>query len=90
MLLTQHANVRCRQRAIPPLLIDLLFQFGVSESLGEGVTKLFFDKVSRRKVKAYAGQLASLLDEHLNLYAVVGIDSEVITVGHRYERVRRH
>lgn len=90
MYLTQHANVRSRQRAIPPLVIDLLLQFGVSETVGENVTKVFFDKASRRRVKAYAGPLGSLLEEHLDVYAVVGADSKVITVAHRLERLHRH
>jgi hypothetical protein len=41
-------------------------------------------------VKVYAGPLASLLEEHLDLYAVVAADSSVITVGHRLEKIRRH
>jgi hypothetical protein len=30
------------------------------------------------------------LEEHLNVYAVVAADDRLITVGHLYERVRRH
>lgn len=89
MHLTEHASKRSQQRAISPLLIDLLLKFGTSYSAGDGTSKLFFDKTSRRQVKAYAGPLARLLDEHLNLYAVVDSDSNVITVAHRLERIRR-
>lgn len=90
MNVTHHANTRSQQRAIPPMMIDLLLQFGKRESAGSGVAKLFFDKPARRRVAAYAGPLASLLDEHLDLYAVVGQDMQVITVGNRFERIRRH
>ena len=69
---------------------DLLLQFGKSESAGAGVAKMFFDKQARKRVAAYAGSFASLLDEYLDLYAVVGQDMAVITVGHRTERIRRH
>lgn len=89
MHLSQHASKRSQQRAISPLLIDLLLKFGTSYRAGDGTSKLFFDKTSRRQVKAYAGPLARLLDEHLDLYAVVDADSNVITVAHRLERIRR-
>lgn len=90
MHLTKHAQTRNQQRAIPPMLIDLLLQFGSSERSGTGVSKVFFDKVSRRKVRAYAGSLAGLLDEHLDVYAVVTDDMTVITAGHRTGRFTTH
>ena len=96
MLASRHAQVRSHQRAIPEIMIDLLLQFGSSESAGSGACKMFFDKVSRRRVKTYAGPLADSLaladslEEHMDLYAVVGHDMKVITVGYRLERIRRH
>jgi hypothetical protein len=89
MTYTEHATKRVQQRAIPPLVIDLLLQFGANESAGDGASKVFFDKASRRRVKAYAGPLARALDEHLDLYAVIAADNTVITVAHRFERIRR-
>jgi hypothetical protein len=90
MNMTRHASIRSQQRAIPPIMIDLLLQFGKSESAGAGVAKMFFDRQARKRVAAYAGPLASLLDAHMDLYAVVGLDMQVITVGHRLERIHRH
>lgn len=91
MQLSRHANARSQQRAIPEMMIDLLLQFGSSERAGSGVRKMFFDKPSRRRVKAYAGPLASFLEQHLDLYAVVSEeDMKVITVGHRTDRIQRH
>ncbi len=90
MKLTHHANTRSQQRAIPPMLVDLLLQFGKTESAGNGAEKLFFDKQSRRRIAAYAGSLATLLNEHLDVFAVVSDDMQVITVGHRIERIRSH
>jgi len=89
MTLTDHASIRSQQRAIPQLVIDLLLQFGASESAGDGASKRFFDKAARRRVKAYAGPLSQALDEHLDLYAVVAPDDTIITVAHRLERIRR-
>lgn len=90
MRTSQHANIRCQQRAIAPMVIDLLLQFGTNEPAGNGASKVFFDKAARRRVKKYAGPLAGLLEEHLDVYAVVGSDSKVITVAHRIERIHRH
>ena len=90
MQLTKHAQTRAQQRAISPMLIDLLLQFGSSERSGTGVSKVFFDKASRRKVKAYAGSLARIIDDHLDVYAVVTDDQTVITAGHRTERFTSH
>ena len=90
MQLSRHANERSQQRAIAPMMIDLLIQFGSSENAGAGVSKLFFNKASRRRVSAYAGPLAGLLNEHLDVYAIVSSDMKVITVGHRQDRITRH
>lgn len=88
MLNTKHAACRLQQRGISQMVVDLLLQFGRSEPSGSGTSKFFFDKHSRRKVKAYAGSLAGMLEDHLDVYAVVGADTQVITVGHRLERIR--
>ncbi len=90
MRMSYHAISRSQQRAIPPMVIDLLAQFGKSEPAGDGTSLVFFDKSARRKVKAYAGPLASLLDSHLDVYAVFAANETLVTVGHRYERIRRH
>ena len=90
MELSHHARTRTQQRAIPPMLIDLLTQFGSTEPAGDGASKMFFDKTARRRVKAYAGPLAGLLDEHLDVYAVVARDGRVITAAHRTKRIKRN
>lgn len=87
---TKHAATRIQKRAISKLIVDLLLEFGASEPAGGGASKFYFDKPARRRVKAYAGSLASVLEDHLDVYAVIGADTQVITVGHRLERIRRH
>jgi len=87
---THHAQLRAQQRAIPPLLVDLLLQFGRQEKSGDGTSKYFFDKEARRKLRAYAGAMARSIEEHLDVYVVVGAMQELITVAHRDERIRRH
>jgi hypothetical protein len=85
-----HAHVRAQQRAIPPILIHLLLEFGATEPSAGGTRKVFFDKRARRRVGTYAGPLAAMLEEHLDVYAILGEHDRVVTVGHRTERVRRH
>lgn len=89
-MMTRHAQIRSQQRCIPPMVLDLILQFGSTESAGDGANKMFFDKAARRRLHSYAGALAPMLDEHLDSYAVVGQDNQIITVGHRTERIRRH
>jgi hypothetical protein len=86
---TKHASIRSHQRAIPPLVVDLLHQFGSMERTGTGTFKLFFDKTGRRRVKSYAGPLSRPLEEHLDAYVVVDDAGGLITVGHRTQRIRR-
>lgn len=89
MEMTCHAAKRSQERAIPELMIDLLLQFGVSEKSGNGTSKFYFDKKSRRRVEAYAGSAAKIIEEHLNLYAVVGENNNVVTIAHRVKRIKR-
>lgn len=58
MEIKHHAKVRAQQRGIPPIVVDLLMRLGQRETAGDGLSKVFMDSSARRKVCAYAGQLA--------------------------------
>ncbi|SFN74564.1 hypothetical protein SAMN05216386_1688 [Nitrosospira briensis] len=88
MELTRHARIRQQQRSIPPMIIELLIGYGACEKAGDGTSKHYFDKRSKRRLDAYAGKLSSLLIEHLNCYVVVCPEGRVITAGHRTERIK--
>jgi hypothetical protein len=90
MKFSTHAEHRMQQRSIPQIVVDLLIRFGRSEPAGNGAWKYFFDKPSRRRFYQYAGVLARSIEEHLDVYVVVGSDQSIITAGHRCERIRRH
>lgn len=90
MATTHHAQARTQQRGIPQMLIDLLLMFGKREAAGSGLSKIFFDKRGRRRVQGYAGPLGSLINQYLDVYAVVTSDDTVITIAHRFERIKRH
>lgn len=90
MIASKHAKIRSQQRGIAPLVIDLLLKFGSEEPAGDGASKIFFDKRARRRVKNYAGPLATVIDDYLDVYAVVGADNTLITTAHRLKRIHRH
>jgi hypothetical protein len=87
-MLSKHAAARLQQRGIAPLVVDLLLEFGASEKSGDGTTKHYFDKHARRRLRAYAGPLASLLEAHLDCYAVVGPEGRIVTAAHRTTRIK--
>ena len=87
---SRHAAVRMQQRSIPALVVDLLMEFGASQTAGDGTTKFFFDKTARKRLKTYAGPLASVLAHHLDVYVVVADDQKLVTAAHRIDRIRRH
>lgn len=87
-MLSKHANDRAKQRSIPPMIVDLLLDFGCSESAGDGTSRHFFDKRSRQRIRAYAGPLASVMEQHLSCYLVIGEGGTIVTVGHRTNRFK--
>jgi hypothetical protein len=86
---TAHASIRCQQRGIPPLVVDLLLQFGRREHDHSGAEIVYFDHRSKKRIESYAGGLSSKLSEYLDSYAVVA-DGEIVTVGVRFKRINHH
>ena len=86
--MTQHAKIRQQQRGIPPIIIDLLIEYGAEARAGSQATSHYFDKAARRRLHAYAGCLFGLFDEYLDYYAIISDDGSVITVAPRTKRVR--
>lgn len=83
---TTHANIRAQQRGIPPIVVDLLFQFGQRAHDHRGGEVIYFDKQSRKKIETYAGGLLGKLNQHLDSYAVVA-DGKIITLGIRRKKI---
>jgi hypothetical protein len=62
MKLTQHAALRAKERAIPPILVDLLMSYGATEKAGEGAITYYFDKASKRRFRVHTlGRLPTSL-----------------------------
>lgn len=88
MELTHHANVRCQQRGIPPLIREWLQEFG-SEVVSHGARKRYFDHRAKRRLAAAVGaQVVDRLGGLLNVYIVEG-DDRLITAGHRTRRIKQ-
>lgn len=83
---TFHSEVRGQQRGVPPIIVDLLIQFGVREHDARGGEILYFDKRSKKKIETYAGGLFGKLSEHMDAYAVIA-SGKLITVGSRLKRI---
>ncbi len=88
MMKSVHAQVRTQQRGVPPMIVDLLMQFGSRVSSGDGTEICFFDRRARKHIHAYAGGLFSRLNEQMDAYAVVS-GEKVMTVGTRYKKLNR-
>jgi len=88
MKLTHHAQVRMQQRGIQPSEVDCLLRYGRREYDHHGSRVLYFDRGTLRGLAArFGGRTA---DRMGGLYAVVGGDGVVLTVGHRTRRILRH
>lgn len=84
---TKHARVRMQQRGIPELMVDLLQRFGNRQQVVGG-TVVYFDNRARRKADQYTGGMLSRGGKWTNAYLVTANDGSIITVGHRYHRIK--
>jgi hypothetical protein len=91
MTLSKHAEARCAERGIPPLIIDWLERFGAHEHDKRGCCVVWFDKRSRCQLEREVGrQVVKCVKPLLDAYAVVSTAGEVVTVGWRSKRITRH
>ncbi len=89
--MTQHAVVRMQQRGIPPFVVECLLDHGKVQHDHHGGRILFFDKAAwRRATKNALAKARVELEKYRRSYVVLGSDGAVLTLGHRYKRIRRH
>ncbi|GJE53065.1 hypothetical protein GOFOIKOB_6141 [Methylobacterium tardum] len=89
-IMTIHAQERLQQRAIPPLVIELLEEFGSIERCGHA-ERLIWDKAARRRLARHLGGERGLrmVEPWLHVYAVRSDDGHLVTAAHRRQRHRR-
>lgn len=89
MRLTRHAQVRCQQRNVPPLIREWLLNYGAEMRTPEGAVKRYFDRESRRRLAAEFGpKVIDRMGDLLNEYLVENGEA-IITAGIRTRRLRR-
>ena len=87
---TRHAHRQSKQRSIPPMILDLLQDFGASVR-NHGADILFFDHTAIKRLRHHLGGDRGLrsFEPFFDAYAVLADDGSVITCGHRHKRIRR-
>ncbi|UDL96146.1 hypothetical protein LGH83_08175 [Lichenihabitans sp. PAMC28606] len=80
---TAHAGRRCQQRAIPPMVVELLERCGSERRCGQA-DRLFFDKAAKKRLRQHLGgkRGLQLIERWMSVYAVIGDNGRVITVAH--------
>ena len=87
---TAHAQTRLQQRGIPPMVIDLLMQFGSPLRCG-GAERLMFDKLAVKRLRRHLGgdRGLKLIERWLNVYAIIGDNGQLVTAAHKHSRFYR-
>lgn len=89
--ITANARVRLQQRGISHDVLRYLVEFGQAMYDHKGARVLYLNKRSRERIRRAAGaDVFKGLESAMNVYAVMGRDGNVVTVGHRTQRVGRH
>ena len=91
LALSVHAERRMQQRGIPPLVVELLEEFGTPARCPGGAERLAFDKPAKARLRrALGARGVAIVDKWLGIYTVVSDDTgEVVTAAHRSHRFKR-
>ncbi len=86
--MTNHALERSQQRCIPPLIIHWLCQYGSRKRNNNGTIVCYFDRKSTRLISSDVGNIIiRRLSGLMDAYLVIAGD-QILTVGHRYKRIK--
>ena len=88
---SHHAQIRMQQRAITADMLESLLDFGQVKFNGQGTEILTFPKkVVKYLKKELNHKVFMKIERHLNLYAIMSSDGELITAGYRTKRLKGH
>jgi hypothetical protein len=87
--LSRHARARMQQRGIALTAVDRLLDFGREHHDDHGAIVVMLDGAATRRIARAGTMRGAQLDGLRGLYAVVGGDGSIRTVGHRTRRLRR-
>jgi hypothetical protein len=86
---TAHARARMQQRGIRSDVLGALLAFGSERHLGgQRCDIAFFDKKARKRLAKGNPDAVREAEKFIRTYAILGADGAVVTVGHRFRRVR--
>ena len=89
--LTKHAHVRIQQRGIPTAVVENLLDFGREVHDHHGGLIVYFNRRARETLRRSCGnEKYKRIEGHLDVYAVVAISGDIVTVGHRTRRINRN
>jgi hypothetical protein len=90
MKYSNHARRRLQQRGIPDRVVELILSYGDRESASRGRTICCVRSQRTRRELSREAAFEGLrnIDRYLRTYVVVAPDTTVVTVGHRYRRVK--
>ncbi len=82
--ITQHAHERFTSRGIPPMIAELIMEFGHSREAGDGARKYALTKQSMRELRRVAGrEIAKAVGSYRNRNAyVVSVGGRIITAAY--------
>ena len=95
--LSHHAEARMRQRAIPPIIVAWILDYG-RDMRHHGASVYFLNREARNKLKREArnklkrdigAKPYAQIENRLDPYVVVSDDGTIVTVGRRYKRLKR-
>ena len=88
---SHHAQIRMQQRAITADMLESLLDFGQVKFNGQGTEILTFPKKIVKNLKKELNHKVFMkIERHLNLYAIMSSDGELITTGYRTKRLKGH
>lgn len=88
MYMTNHAQARTQQRAIPQLAVEALISYG-RRRRHRGADVYFLDRESRGQLVKALGRTTYLtIEKALDAHLVVGDDGCLITAAHRQKRLK--
>ena len=88
---SHHAQIRMQQRAITADMLESLLDFGQVKFNGQGTEILTFPKkVVKHLKKELNHKVFMKIERHLNLFAIMSSDGELITTGYRTKRLKGH
>ena len=91
MIYPQHAEQRMQQRGISRVIVEYPLEYGCKTHDHHGGQIVWLDKRAKARLSRAGGEaVACKLGKHFNPYAVINADASVVTVGHRYRRIKRH